>query len=197
MELASERAKSGAAGALGTGPCGRVFPSETRSDAVTSESINRRRLLQGAGVAGATVLSSTVLAGSANAKGRKKDDDHDGDDVEGAWVVNHRDNADPDDKGVGVLGFAEGGVVTLQEINPVSPSSVGAWRARHGRFRATLWSGIRGEGPDDGLTFKLELKGKADDHEIEGTYVFTAFEAGNGNEAFGGTGTFDGERVKA
>ena len=166
---------------------------------MTSDSINRRRLLQGAGVAGATVLSTTVLASSASAKGRKGDDhDHGHDDVEGAWVVDHRDDKDPEDKGVGVLGFAEGGVVTLQEINPVSPSSVGAWREHRGHFHATLWSGIRGEGPADaGFTFKLELKGEIDDDQMEGTYKFTGFDAATGAEAFSGTGTFDGERIEA
>ncbi len=164
---------------------------------MTSDSINRRRLLQGAGVAGATALSTTVLAGSANAKGRKGDD-HGHDDVEGAWVVNHRDDHDPQDKGVAAVGFAEGGVATIQEINPVSPSAVGAWREHHGHFHATLWSGIRGEGPTDpGFTFKLVLKGEADDDRVEGTYMFTAYDAGTGAEAFSGTGTFDGERIEA
>ena len=165
---------------------------------MTSDSINRRRLLQGAGVAGATALSTTVLAGSASAKSRKKDDHHGRDDVEGAWLVMHRDDHDPEDKGVAAVGFADGGVATIQEINPVSPSSVGAWREHHGHFHATLWSGIRGEGPSEpGFTFKLELKGEADDDQVEGTYKFTAYDADTGAEAFSGTGTFDGERIEA
>lgn len=165
---------------------------------MTRETINRRRLLQGAGIAGATALSSTVLAGSANAKARKGDHHHGHDEIEGAWMVNHRDDPGGDPTEIrGVVTFAEGGVLTNLDLTPSTAIGIGAWHAHHDSFRGTFWSAFPGETPEaPTFTVEVTISGEVDDDEIEGTYAFTVFD-GTGAEFFSGTGTFDGERLEA
>lgn len=159
---------------------------------MTDEVIERRMLLRGAGLAGATVIGGTTLAASAAAG----DEEHSR--VTGSWLVTHRDDPGGDPTEImGVASFAAGGVVANQDISPISPTGLGSWK-RRGRngFRASLWAGIPGDGPGaPGLTLNVRLRGKVEDDEIEGTYAFKVFEP-SGATAFEGTGTFEGERIK-
>ncbi len=80
--------------------------------------VDRRMLLRGAGVAGATAIGGTALATSAHA-----DSDND---VSGAWVIATGTTRRPSRPGHTVIAFAEGGVFIAQDIAPCRPR----WRRR-------------------------------------------------------------------
>lgn len=162
--------------------------------------LERRMLLRGAGLAGATALGGMALASPAAA-----DDDHDhdkrhGSRVLGAWLITRQDDPPGDPaKVMGVVTFAEGGAFANQDIDPISPTGLGAWEA-HGRSRFTVnfWGGApTGPPPEPGIVFNVMVRGRVHDDEISGSYTVTAFQAGSMDEMGEFTGSFTGERIEA
>jgi hypothetical protein len=168
---------------------------------MTDESVERRMLLRGAGLAGAAVLGGTALASPASARDRKHDHngDHDND-ATGAWMIHHRDDPPGDTTNVlAVVGLAEGGVVTVQDLAPLGAAALGAWKSRdNGRFKANFWTGAPSSGADEpAVVVNVRVRGRARHDKISGTYSFTALDAADMKELFKGTGTFEGERIEA
>jgi hypothetical protein len=102
---------------------------------MAENTIGRRRMLRGAGVAvgGAAIISvglgSPALATSKNG-------------VAGSWMIVHRDEADPTPV-TAVISFADGGVFISHDISPAGPPFTGSWKRQGGhRFSATFWSGF-------------------------------------------------------
>ncbi|HET6625942.1 MAG TPA: hypothetical protein VFG63_06095 [Nocardioidaceae bacterium] len=164
--------------------------------------LERRMLLRGAGLAGATAVGSIALAAPATAHDHDHDHhSHHGDDAEvlGAWMITHMDDAPGDTTPVlGVAGFAKGGVLTVQDIAPLGAGALGAWEARDDdRFKADFWTGFPSAGAGEpAATVNVRLRGKVDDDEIEGWFRFTAYDAATQEELFSGTGTFSGKRIE-
>jgi hypothetical protein len=172
---------------------------------MTNETVERRLLLRGAGLAGAAVLGSTAIAAGADAHDRDDDRDrHDHDDdrskVVGSWLITHQDDPGGNPtKVTGVASFAEGGVLANQDINPIAPTGLGAWEG-HGdnRFTGNFWAGAPGGGPEEpAVTLNVMIRGRVRGDMISGTYRFTVFAADGGDELASGTGTFEGERIEA
>ena len=160
---------------------------------MNGDSVGRRHLLRGAGVAaGGVALSGVALASPASAG-----ESHENRDVSGSWRVNvHNDNGD---ESVSILSFAAGDVCIVHDISPAGPPFTGTWRpGRNGSFRATVLTGTPGEGGpgSTGVVIELKLRGRARHHEIRGSFTFSVTDA-SGNEVDSGTGTFDGQPVEA
>lgn len=159
---------------------------------MTSETVDRRMLLRGAGLVGATALGGTAIASSASADGRQ------GGDVTGAWLVQHRDDPGGDPTEVtGVVTFAEGGVITSRDLDPAGPPAFGAWKETgHHGFRGTfLTSFPDGEPPSaDFVIAQISVRGRVRRDRIRGTYRFVV-HLSTGDVM--GTGTFEGDRIQA
>ena len=159
---------------------------------MTEDSVGRRHLLRGAGVAaGGVALSGVALASPASAGQFHGDQE-----VSGSWRVNvHNNNGD---ESVSILSFADGDVCIVHDISPAGPPFTGTWRpGRDGSFRATVLTGTQGEGPNSpGVVIELKLRGRARHDEIRGSFTFTVTDA-SGNEVDSGSGTFDGTPVEA
>jgi hypothetical protein len=168
---------------------------------MTDESVERRMLLRGVGLAGAAALGGTALASPASARDRKHDHDGDRDnDATGAWLIHHRDDAPGDTTDVlAVVGLAEGGVVTVQDLAPLGAAAVGGWESRgNGRFKASFWTGAPSSGANEpAVVINVRVRGRARHNRISGTDSFTVFDATNMHELFKGTGTFEGKRIEA
>lgn len=154
--------------------------------------VDRRMLLRGAGVAGATAIGGTALASSARA-----DSDND---VTGSWVITHRDDppAEPE-TGTSVIAFAEGGVFITQDFAPVAPGGVGAWSREKGdRVKVNFWTGFPKEGGSPAVALNIKARGKVDHDSISGTYTFTVHPAKNLRKVLQrGKGKFKGHRLEA
>ena len=159
---------------------------------MTEDSVGRRNLLRGAGVAaGGVALSGVALASPASAG-----ELHDDRDVSGSWRVNvHNDNGD---ETVSILSFAAGDVCVVHDISPAGPPFTGTWRpGRDGSFRATVLTGTPGDGPGSpGVVIELKLRGRVRNDEIRGSFTFTVTDA-SGTQVDSGSGTFDGQPVEA
>ena len=151
--------------------------------------IGRRQLLLGAG-AGSVALAGLAFPASATAAGGEDDGS-----LEGAWMVTH---TDPTGSAKGVATFAAGGAFASRDINPPGPPQLGAWaRTDDQRFVATFWSGVSGGGPSSpAFILKVILHGRLSHDHISGTSSFQAFD-GAGNLIGSGSGTFQGNRIKA
>jgi len=153
---------------------------------MTEDSVGRRHLLRGAGVAaGGVALSGVALASPASAG-----EFHEDGDVSGSWRVNvHNDNGDESDS---ILSFAAGHVCIVHDIRPAGPPFTGTWRSgRDDRFRATVLTGT-----PDGAVIELKLRGRVRHDEIRGSFTFTVTDP-SGTEVDSGSGTFDGVPVEA
>ena len=152
---------------------------------MTEDSVGRRNLLRGAGVAaaGGVALSGVALASPASA-GEFHDD------VSGSWRVNvHNDNGD---ETVSITSFAAGYVCIIHDISPAGPPFTGTWRpGRDGSFRATVLTGT-----PDGMVIELKLRGRVRHDEIRGSFTFSVTDQ-SGTEVDSGSGTFDGVPVEA
>ena len=153
---------------------------------MTEDSVGRRHLLRGAGVAaGGVALSGVALASPASAG-----EFHDDQEVSGSWRVNvHNDNGD---ESVSILSFAAGDVCIVHDISPAGPPFTGTWRpGRDGSFRATVLTGT-----PDGMVIELKLRGRVRHGEIRGSFTDTVTDP-SGNVVESGSGTFDGTPVEA
>jgi hypothetical protein len=158
---------------------------------MVEDSVGRRNVLRGAGVAGGVALGGVALASPA-AAGEWHGDGH----LSGSWRANvHNDDGA---ESVSVLSFAAGHVCVVHDISPAGPPFTGTWRSgRHGWFRATVLTGFPGEGPDSaGPVIELKLYGKVRHGQLSGSFTFRVTDSA-GNELDTGSGTFDGERIEA
>ena len=158
--------------------------------------VDRRMLLRGAGVAGATVIGGTALASPARAADRKPNGDND---VTGAWVIVHRDNppAEPE-RATAVIAFAEGGVFITQDIAPLAAAGVGAWSREHDKVKVDFWTGSPGEKGSPAVAIDIKASGTVDHDRISGTYTFTVHAARNLKKVLHrGSGRFRGHRLEA
>ena len=154
------------------------------------DSVGRRNVLRGAGVAGGVALSGVALASPASA-GESHGDGH----LSGSWRVNvHNDDGA---ESVSILSFAAGQVCIVHDISPAGPPFTGTWRFRGGSFRATVLTGSAGNGPDSpGPVIELKLMGRVRHGQLSGSFTFRVTDPA-GNEVDNGSGTFDGERIEA
>jgi hypothetical protein len=161
--------------------------------------MDRRLLLRRAGAVGATALGGTVLAGTAPVGSatavplavRRRHP------FVGAWLITHRDDPGGNEHEVqGVVTAGVGGVLTSQDIDPVSPTGLGAWRpdGRRG-YRAVFWAGSRGEQPGQAVTLRVRVRGTTRRGQTAGRYRFRVFDAALGDMVARGTGTFEGHRL--
>lgn len=88
--------------------------------------LERRLLLRGAGVVGATAggLSATEEVASAHGRDHRQG-------PLGAWKIKRTEPQGTELTVAAIFGFAAGGVFTGQDINPVSYTYLGAWES-HG-----------------------------------------------------------------
>jgi hypothetical protein len=160
------------------------------------DSVGRRHVLRGAGVAtGGVALSGVALAAPA-AAGESHGDGHGNGHLSGSWRVDvHNDDGA---ESVSVLSFAAGDVCVVHDISPAGPPFTGTWRSgRHGSFRTTVLTGFAGDGPDaPGPVIELKLAGTVRHGRISGSFTFRVTDPA-GNEVDTGSGTFDGERIEA
>lgn len=159
--------------------------------------LDRRVVLRGAGLAGASALGGVALAAPATA-----DDNGRTHGVLGGWLITHRDDPPGDPTPVkGVITFAAGGAFANQDIDPISPTGMGTW-AMNGKngFRVNFWSGSPAGGPDDHpFTVNVRVRGTVRGDRIAGTFRFRAFDATTDDRepVFEGTGKFRGRRIEA
>lgn len=156
--------------------------------------IDRRQALRGAGfAAGGAAVGALGFAAPASATDRGTGG------LSGSWLIVRQDDGSPD-KTTGVLSFAAGSVVIEHDINPAGPPFTGTWEARGDeRFRATIWSGQAGEGPNQpGPTLRVQLRGQVKDYKLTATYVVTVFDPTSGAVLQTLTGKIlSGKRIEA
>jgi hypothetical protein len=164
---------------------------------MSTPQFERRMLLKGAGVAGASLVGVAAAAGPASAN--DDHDDHDDHDLLGSWLITHSNiPAETTDPGTSVVGFAPGGLLVTQDIAPVGAAGVGTWESHgDGRFKATFWSGFPGEGANPGGLIKISVRGRADGDEISGSYRGKVYNAATHDVLTTFEGTFSGDRVDA
>ena len=153
--------------------------------------VERRMLLRGAGVAGATVVAATAVPAEASAHG-----DHHG--ILGAWRITRMNNPPDDTAPVAVVAsFAAGGAFAVQDIAPLSPGGLGTWKAAGDRFEATFWTGNVADTPESAVTIRVHVRGRARGDHVRGTYRGTVFAGGTTTMVGTFSGTFTGSRVFA
>jgi hypothetical protein len=158
--------------------------------------LERRMLLRGAGVAGATLVGVAAVPAAAQAH------DHHGDiGVLGSWLVTHADAPPGDTTPVlGVISFAAGGVATTLDLAPSGPggAGAGAWASRGSSFAATFYIGAPAEGPKQpAVVIKVVATGMVQGDRISGTYTFTIYDAKTKKRVGSGHGSFSGTRIRA
>jgi hypothetical protein len=159
-----------------------------------AKTVDRRMLLRGAGVAGATLAGVTATAGAASAHGG----DHGQSGVVGSWLITHVDDPPSSETGHAVVSLAPGGVLTEVEINPVAAPGAGAWSGYGDRFKATFWTGDPGDPKhkQPAVVVKVDVRGKVRGDKVAGTYSVTIYDT-KGKQVDTGSGKFYGDRVTA
>ncbi|MGZ4494619.1 MAG: hypothetical protein ACXVWU_07970 [Nocardioides sp.] len=159
-----------------------------------SQTVDRRMLLRGAGVAGAAMMG--VAATPAVASAHDTRGSHDSN-VVGSWLITHTDDPPSNETGHAVASFAPGGVLTEVEINPVQAPGAGAWTSHEDRFKGTFWTGDPGDpsakqGP---VVVKVEVRGKVHGDHLSGTYRVTVYDAKSYKQLATVTGKVHGDRI--
>jgi hypothetical protein len=162
---------------------------------MTDGTIDRRRLLRGAGLVAGGAAASTGM-GAMVAPVSAHSDGWDTRGLAGSWLVDVKN--DDGSTLVSVGSFAEGGVAIVHDISPAGPPFTGTWELRDDdRWRATVWSGFPGDGPNSpGGTVRLRLRGEFGEDWISGSFTFTAYDS-KGAEVDEGSGTFSGRPIDA
>ncbi|HLN77960.1 MAG TPA: hypothetical protein VK204_13005 [Nocardioidaceae bacterium] len=158
--------------------------------------VDRRMLLRGAGVAGASAIGATAWASTARAADRNRNGDND---VTGSWVIVHRDDPPaPPERATAVIAFAEGGVLITQDIAPLAAAGLGAWSREHDKVKVDFWTGAPGEKGSPAVAIEVKARGTVDHDKMSGTYTFTVHAAKNLKKVLQrGTGKFEGHRLEA
>ena len=154
--------------------------------------MNRRRVLLGAGAAGAVAIGGVTSASSASAS------DNGGSSLSGSWVVTRMDDPPGDPTEVTtVVSFAGGGVLISHDIAPAGPPGTGTWARRSGGgFKGTFWTGQAGGPGGPGVSVRVRVRGSVHHGKISGTYAYSVFDP-TGAEVVSGPGTFSGRRIDA
>jgi hypothetical protein len=156
------------------------------------QTVGRRQMLQGAGVAaGGLAVSGIALASPAMAA--------DSAGVTGSWLIQRQDDGDTA-RITSVLSFAAGGVIVAHDISPAGPPFTGTWKSEaDGRFSATFWTGFPGDtGPGSaGPTVRVRARGRVEDGVLSGTYRVTLFAPTTDEVLETTTGSFRGRRIDA
>jgi len=156
--------------------------------------IGRRTVLRGAGAAavGAAVgglgAASPAMANEGNTAT-----------VTGSWFITRQDTSDPTAVKA-ILSFTAGGVIIAHDINPAGPPLTGTWSGTGHSFRATMWTGEAGQGPNapGGPTIRVRVRnGKVKDGTISATYTVAIFDPTTGNQLDSATGSFTGTFLEA
>ena len=156
--------------------------------------MNRRRVLVGAGAAGAVAIGGVASASSASAG-----ENGDSSSLNGSWIVSRKDDPPADPTKVStVLSFAAGNVFISHDIAAAGPPFTGTWARRSGGgFKATFWTGQAGGGPNmPAVTIRVRAWGSAHHGWISGKYDFAVFDP-SGTKVDSGTGSFSGHRIDA
>lgn len=163
--------------------------------------LDRRNVLRGAGVGvGAMAVTGLGVAasGAAEASTAGTSTHTGGRELDGSWLITRQDAGDPT-KVRAVVSFADGAVLISHDIAPAGPPFTGTW-AQHGdQFRATMWSGMPGQGGpgSPGQTLRVRVRGTRTGGTLSGSYDVTVFDPA-GTVVGSGTGTFfDGRRIDA
>jgi len=162
--------------------------------AMNENVLDRRRVLMGAGAAGAVAIGGVASASSASAG-----ENDGGSSLNGSWIVSRKDDPPGDQTKVStVLSFAGGNVMISHDIAPAGPPFTGTWARRSGGgFKATFWTGQAGGGPNmPGVTVRVRTWGSVHHGRIRGTYDFAVFDP-SGTKVDSGTGSFSGRRIDA
>ena len=157
------------------------------------KSLERRALLRGAGVAGASVVGVVAAPEVASAQGGHPEHSHG---VLGAWRVTHTDDPPSTDSGDAIVAFSLGGVITVEELGD-GTSGLGAWRSDGHRFRARFFEASPGEGSEPGVVVEIQVRGRLHHRRISGTYAATVRSDADDSVLARFTGTFTGTRVTA
>src|SRR3954452_14427501 len=158
--------------------------------------MDRRRVLSGVGVAaGAIVAGTVVMSSPAKADdGENHDNENNNGNITGSWMVTRQSDNDPTDHAMAVLSFAAGNVMIIHDINPAGPPFTGTWaRDNNHGFRATVWTGQSGGGPNDPgppPVLRVQLQGNVQKGMLSGTYHLTVFDGATNDVLFEDTGTF-------
>jgi hypothetical protein len=155
--------------------------------------LERRMLLRSAGVAGATMVGVAAVPATADARGSVGDSR-----VLGSWLITHQD-APPGDttRVLAVVGFAAGGVLTSQDVEPASPGGLGAWTGHGDSFTGTFYIGQPAHGSKQpAVIVKVDARGRVNGGSIKGTYQFTVYDAKTHKRVTSGHGRFSGGRIK-
>jgi hypothetical protein len=155
------------------------------------KTVDRRRLLVGAGVGGGGVALGLLGAGPAVADDRRNHP------VVGSWVVTVHE-AGTTQATTNVTGFALGGVITTVDIAPPGPPGVGAWRAtgRSG-FRGTFWQSALDDTGKPVGTVKIRVWGSAHGDHASGTFRAWVYDPTGKLLDDTGHGTFTAKRIDA
>ena len=156
--------------------------------------LERRMLLRGVGVAGASMAGVAAVTAPASAH-----DGHDEHDLLGSWLITHSNTApSPPEPGTTVVGFAPGGLLVTQDIAPVGTAGIGTWESRgHDRFKASFWSGIPAEGAQPAALIKFSVRGRVEHDAVSGTYRGQLYDTAMHALPDGFEGTFSGVHVDA
>jgi hypothetical protein len=164
----------------------------SNSEAVVVEPrVNRRQVLLGAGAAAGAAamgLATTVVTASA--------DSEDGNWILGAWDINVTPDANQGPPFTGVVGFAQGGVISVADANTPSPS-VGGWKSGDdGKVIATFrnFSFAPDQTPQGMTTINVTLHAANGGKGFTGMYKVTAVDT-TGTTVFNGSGHVDGTRL--
>jgi hypothetical protein len=173
-----------------------VAPREldTRWEGEMDKMLERRMLLRGAGVAGASLVGVTAV-GPATASEPGHGGGHDGRDLLGAWRITHTDDPPGGDTGVAIVAFAPGGVVSLEEI-PDGTLGLGAWRCSGDGFRARFFESAPAQGSNPGAAIDIRVSGAVHGSHVAGRYRGTVRSVADDSVLTRFTGTFHGHRLE-
>ena len=162
---------------------------------MTIGEMDRRQMLTRAGMAaGAVAVGGVVMAAPASADGQDG-----GGGLNGSYLVHRQSDTDPGDKSAAVLSFAGGNVMVVHDINPAGPPFTGTWarQEKHG-FRATVWTGFAGQGPNQpGPTARVTIRGHVQGGSLTATYQLTVFDPTDNSVIQTDHGTASGTRITA
>jgi len=156
-----------------------------------SNSVDRRMLLRGAGVAGASLAGVAATSEVASAQGSHHDAGHG---ILGAWRITHTDDPPSGDVGDSIVAFSAGGVFTTEELSD-GTLGLGAWSSDGYHFRARFFE--TSTGPSE-PTINVEIRPRGHVHgdRIAGTYSVT-IRTTDGTVVGTVTGHFAGSRIRA
>jgi hypothetical protein len=112
------------------------------------------------------VASPAFAAGEGGASG-----------LHGSYLVHRQSDTDPGDQSAAVVSFAAADVIIIHDISPAGPPFTGTWARQQGNgFRATVWTGFAGQGPNQqGPTARVSVQGHVQGGRLSATYQLTVF----------------------